>query len=159
MRQIVATALFAAVILIVSVSVARAQDATGDAGMMDAAAIAPGDALTPPVLRARIEATYPPQAMRDLVEGVVGLEIAVDQRGNVEAARVTGPAGHGFDEAALDAVRKFTFEPARKNGTAIRSTVQLAYEFHLPTPAPASAAQSTAVPPLAAVAPIPMQEG
>ena len=112
----------------------------------------PADALTPPVLRSRAEAAYPTEALRDRLEGTVGLEIVVDEAGVVADARITAPAGHGFDEAALEAIRKFTFEPARRNGTAIRSTVQLAYEFH-PPPLPPPTAPSPPSPPL------PLQQG
>jgi TonB family protein len=72
----------------------------------------------------------------------VGLELVVDEGGTVTDARVTDSAGHGFDEAALAAIRKFTFEPARRGDTAVRSRVQLAYEFHLP-PTPTSTSTST----------------
>jgi TonB family protein len=79
-------------------------------------------------------AAYPPDALRDRIEGTVGLELALDDTGHVTDARVTSPAGHGFDEAALAAARSFVFEPAREAGKPIRSTVQFAYEFHLPPP-------------------------
>ncbi|HRG96385.1 MAG TPA: TonB-dependent receptor plug domain-containing protein, partial [Polyangiaceae bacterium] len=52
---------------------------------------------------------------------------------------VTEPAGHGLDEAAVAAVRRFVFEPARRGGPgglAVPATVQLAYEFTLPKAAP-----------------------
>ena len=101
---------------------------------------------TSPVLRSRAEAIYPPDALRDRLEATVGIEIVVDEAGAVGDARVTVPAGHGFDEAALAAVRKFTFEPARRSGTAIRSTVQLAYEFHLPLAASPETAPVVAPP-------------
>ena len=102
-------------------------------------ACAAGDAwaqsITPPVLRSRVDADYPSQAVRDgQGAATVGLEIVVDETGKVVDALVTAPAGHGFDEAALEAVRKFTFDPARKDGVAIRSTVQLGYAFHAPPP-------------------------
>jgi TonB family protein len=117
---------------------ASAQPASPDAGADSAS-------LVPPSLRARVEAAYPPGALRDRLEATVGLELVVDESGHVIDARVATGAGHGFDEAAVDAARKFTFEPARKDGRPIRSTVQLAYEFHLPQ----AHAQSTtpAVPP------------
>ena len=104
------------------------------------------EAVTPPVLRTRAEATYPPDALRDRLEATVGLEVIVDETGAVVDARVVGPAGHGFDEAALEAVRKFTFEPARRNGTPVRSTVQLAYEFHAPPRATMDLAPPSAAP-------------
>jgi TonB family protein len=90
---------------------------------------------TPPSLRTRVEAVYPPDAVRDKLEGVVGLEVDVDEHGVVTGARVVRPAGHGFDEAALAAVKAFTFEPAKENGAAVKSAIELSYEFHLP-PAP-----------------------
>jgi TonB family protein len=119
------------------------------------------EVVTPPVLRTRAEATYPPEALRDRLEGSVGLEIAVDVAGTVVDARVVAPAGHGFDEAALDAVRKFTFDPARRNGTPTRSTLQLAYEFHppLPAPAPPLAAKAAPLPVPVLVPPILVQHG
>jgi TonB family protein len=103
--------------------------------------------LTPPEVRTRVEATYPPEALRDRIAGTVGLEVVVDEHGRVVDAGVVQAAGHGFDEAALAAVRQFVFEPARKDGMPILSSVHLAYEFHpppLPPPpvaAPASEGQ------------------
>jgi TonB family protein len=101
----------------------------------DAAALAPATELLPPVLKERSIAEYPIDALRDRVEGTVGLELSLDDTGRVTAARVTSPAGHGFDEAALAAAAAFVFEPAREGGKPIRSTIQFAYEFHLPPPA------------------------
>jgi len=105
-----------------------------------------GATITPPVLRSRVEATYPPDAQRDRLEAVVGLELVIAEDGHVADAHVTAPAGHGFDEAALAAARQFTFAPARRNAVAIRSTVQLGYEFHLPPPAPAPVPPMVAAP-------------
>jgi TonB family protein len=106
-----------------------------------------GASITPPTLQTRVEAAYPPEALRDRLEGTVGLELVVDERGHVADARVSTPAGHGFDEAALAAARRFTFEPARRNGVAIRSAVQLGYEFHLPAPSPPSPPAPPPAPP------------
>jgi TonB family protein len=91
--------------------------------------------LSPPALKSKREATYPDEALRQRIEGAVGLELTVAEDGTVADAKVTSPAGHGFDEAAVAAARDFVFEPARQNGSAIRSVVQFTYEFHLP-PAP-----------------------
>ncbi|HEY5242471.1 MAG TPA: energy transducer TonB, partial [Polyangiaceae bacterium] len=123
-----------------------------------AAGSARAQSATPPVLRDRVEATYPPQALRDRLEATVSVSMVVDETGHVSDARVVTPAGHGFDEAALDAVRRFTFEPARRDGVAIRSTVELAYEFHPPAPAPPPSSPVTPAVPSAPTA-IPTQEG
>jgi TonB family protein len=133
--------------VIVPARAARAQRAT------PAPTDASSEAATPPVLRTRIAATYPPDALRDRVEATVDVEIVVDETGAVTEARVLTPAGHGFDGAALAAVRKFTFEPARQKGVAIRSTLQLAYEFHLPAIAPAPTLSALPPPPVPATPP------
>src|SRR5580658_9413383 len=133
MRRLVPTSI--ATVLALGSSLARAQAPPPAAGGPPSPAKTT-DAVTPPVLRTRTEATYPREALQASLEGTVGLEVVVDETGTVVDARVMAPAGHGFDEAALDAVRRFAFEPARKNGVPIRSTVQLAYEFHRPPPPP-----------------------
>ena len=121
---------------------------------------APGGDVTPPTLKARVEAPYPAEALRARIEGSVGVEVDIDENGSVVGARVVGPAGRGFDEAALAAVRQFKFEPARQGGKAIRSTVQITYEFHLPPIAPAAPTAPTPAPAPAPVAPTtPVQTG
>ncbi|HEY6459665.1 MAG TPA: TonB family protein, partial [Polyangiaceae bacterium] len=158
MRALLASLACVAVLLTMGGG-AFAQNAA-DAGPAPTAADAGGgEVLAPPVLRSRAEATYPPDALRARVEGVVGLEVVVDEAGQVADAHVTAPAGHGFDEAALDAVRRFRFEPARKNGAPIRSSVQLSYEFHLPPPSLATPSPPVPPPTAPSPAPIPLQQG
>jgi len=117
-------------------------------GALDTGTPAPTE-LLPPALKDRATATYPADALRDRIEGTVGLELSIDDTGHVTDARVTSPAGHGFDEAALAAGRSFVFEPARDGGKPIRSTVQFAYEFHLPPPVLVQPLPATALPPAA----------
>ncbi len=131
-----------ALALLIRSGPARAQPA--DAGPGTPAA----NELTPPVLKTHPEASYPPEALQKRIEGNVGLELDVDEAGQVSDARITSPAGHGFDEAALAAARQFVFEPARRAGRPIRSTVEFTYEFHLPPPpAPPPAAPPPPTPP------------
>jgi TonB family protein len=103
-------------------------------------------AVSPPVLEARTEATYPPGALRDRLEGTVGLELEIDESGTVTAARVVSAAGHGFDESALAAARQFTFAPARQGASPVRSLIRLSYEFHLPPPVPTAPAAALSGP-------------
>ena len=101
--------------------------------------------MTAPVLLVHGAAPYPPDAAANRIEGTVGLELLVDESGKVVSARVVSPAGHGFDEAALAVASDFVFEPAKKDGIPVRSTIQFAYDFHLPKlppPPPVLAAAS-----------------
>src|ERR1035438_8677493 len=117
-----------------------------------------------PSLKDHPDAAYPPDALRDRLEGSVGLELTVDANGAVVDARVTQPAGHGFDEAALAAVKQWTFEPAKNNGHPMRATVQLALPFQLPSPtapppAPTLPSATPSAPALFATAPVISQAG
>lgn len=130
---------------------------------VDGGAAAAGAAgLVPPSLKTRVDAAYPSEARDEKREGDVGLEITIDESGAVTDVRVASPAGHGFDEAAVVAVRQFTFAPATDGGKAIRSRVQFTYEFRLnaaplgddgaspppaPPPVPAAPPATAASPP------------
>jgi len=56
-----------------------------------------------PTLERFVEASYPPEAEAQKVEGRVVLSIDISATGEVTRAEVVEPAGHGFDEAALAA--------------------------------------------------------
>ena len=87
--------------------------------------------IVPPELVELVEAVYPEKAEAEGIEGVVVLEIDIDAEGKVEAARVLEPAGYGFDEAALVAVRQFRFEPATVDGEPIPVRITYRYGFQL----------------------------
>jgi TonB family protein len=74
---------------------------------------------------------YPESARADGIEADVPLEIGVSPAGSVESARVLRPAGHAFDQAALDAVRAYRFTPATKDGHAVRVRMQWLVQFRL----------------------------
>lgn len=120
----------------------------------DAGALEPAP-VTPPVLVAEAEAAYPEEARRARLEAAVGLELVVGADGRVADVKVTAPAGHGFDEAAAEAARRFRFEPARSGETAIASVVQFTYAFHLPQEAPPPPPPAHAPAPPAAAPPPP----
>jgi TonB family protein len=112
-----------------------------------AAATPEPEAMTAPSLLTHPEAPFPPAALAERAEGNVGLELDLDADGKVVGVRVTTPAGHGFDEAAVEAARRFVFSPARRRGAPVPSTVQFTYEFHRPPsadppPAPTAALQT-----------------
>lgn len=76
-------------------------------------------------------AAYPADARADDVEGDVQLDIVVDREGRVAEARVARPAGHGFDEAALQAIRRYRFSPAMREGRAVRVRMPWSVQFRL----------------------------
>jgi TonB family protein len=87
--------------------------------------------ITAPVLQDQIVAPYPPAALAAEIEGVVLLELSINQDGAVTEVIIKEPAGFGFDEAAVSAAKQFRFTPAMQNGQPIASRLPYRYRFSL----------------------------
>jgi TonB family protein len=96
----------------------------------------PAPAIQPPRLTSFVEAQYPAEAQEAGLQGSVELEILVDGDGSVGDVKVVGPAGHGFDEAAMSAARAFVFEPARRGEEVFPARIRYRYVFELKKPPP-----------------------
>ncbi len=88
-----------------------------------------------PELLTFVPAEYPKEASEQGLEANVDLVLTIDQEGHVEHADVLAPAGHGFDEAAIAATKRFVFRPAERDGRPVKSKIVYRYSFHF-TPAP-----------------------
>jgi len=88
-------------------------------------------ALTPPKLVTFVDAIYPAAAKAARLQANVDLELTIDATGAVTSARVAAPVGNGFDEAALEAARRFVFEPAKRGDKAIPARIRYRYLFEL----------------------------
>jgi protein TonB len=78
-----------------------------------------------------VRANYPPMALRAGLESDVTLKIEVDARGNVTRAEITKSGGSGFDEEALQAVKRSRFQPAQRDGQNIPAEFTYVYRFRL----------------------------
>ena len=87
--------------------------------------------LRPPELIERVQAELPAEARGAGLEAKVGLRLTIDVEGKVIEATVTEPAGHGFDEAAQEAVRGFRFAPALRGDRPVQARLHFVYEFKL----------------------------
>lgn len=91
-----------------------------------------GPQLTPPTLKRDVQPRYPEAAQKEGLAAVVVLEIDIDAEGRVEGATIAEPAtpaGYGFDEAALEAARLLSFEPAREGAQAVAVTLHYRFRF------------------------------
>jgi len=84
----------------------------------------------PEILR-EVKADYPEEARKLGLEGQVMLRLTIDATGKVVRARVIKKAGNGFDEAALEAVRKFAFKPGTEGGEPVVTELTYTYTFLL----------------------------
>jgi TonB family protein len=56
----------------------------------------------------------------------------VDAQGNPQSLHVVRTLGMGLDEKAMEAVRKYRFKPALKDGkTPVASMITVEVDFHL----------------------------
>lgn len=62
---------------------------------------------------------YPPIALRQGIEGVVYLELFIDQTGNIRKISVLKDPGFGFAEAAIAALDGVKCKPAMANGDPV----------------------------------------
>jgi TonB family protein len=87
--------------------------------------------ITPPELIEYAEAEYPETAFAEGLEAEVSAELDIDENGLVTGVEIKEPAGHGFDEAAEAAMRRFVFAPATRNGEPIVSKIIYRYRFFI----------------------------
>jgi protein TonB len=108
---------------------------TAAAGGSNAAGTDSGSAAgatTAAVLVKGAPARYPTAAMRARQEGWVVVSFTVDPDGSTSDVKVVeSQPRHVFDRAAIDAVERYRFNPAMKDGTAVSSVKQQRIEFKL----------------------------
>jgi protein TonB len=80
----------------------------------------------------QVQPNYPDSARRRGIEGTTLLKIRVSDQGEVVEVLVDQSAGHDdLDQAAIAAVKKWRFEPARKGNQPVASWAKLPVRFAL----------------------------
>jgi TonB family protein len=90
---------------------------------------APG--VIAPQLERVLPLASPAIALRQGVEGSVGLNILIDERGNVADARIVGGVSgrRSLGEAALASVKRRRYRPATKDGVPVKVWLPVRVEF------------------------------
>ncbi len=90
-----------------------------------------GPGVDPPKLLRRPTPRFPMMAKRlNKREAKVLLRVLIDENGKVIKAEVSGEEqGFGFDDEAMSAARKSTYQPATKDGVPVKFWHHLAVEF------------------------------
>ncbi|MDH5491771.1 MAG: TonB family protein, partial [Myxococcales bacterium] len=89
--------------------------------------------ITAPVLLERVEARYPPAALEEGREGTLQLLITVEADGGVGEVRVLSPLAPDLEAAAIEAVRRWRFRPAMREGRPIASRIRVPFVFEPPS--------------------------
>lgn len=103
----------------------------GETSVMDLAQNSGGETRPPSAVQV-VNPVYPQSAQARGIEGFVILEVVISDRGLVSEARVISadPAGV-FDQAAIEAVKKWSFRPGIENGKTVVGRIKQKVNFEL----------------------------
>jgi len=86
--------------------------------------------VTPPQKRESPAPSYPLVAVQRNSQGIVELRLLVDENGQVAEVEVVKPV-ELLTDAAIKAVKRWTFYPARKDGVPVKVWIAQPVEFRL----------------------------
>jgi TonB family protein len=90
-----------------------------------------GGGVSAPVVIYKPEPEYSEEARKVKHQGVVLMAVIVGPDGRPRDLRILRPLGMGLDEKALDAVKTWRFEPAKKDGVPVAVLVNIEVGFNL----------------------------
>ncbi|MGD1062061.1 MAG: energy transducer TonB, partial [Terracidiphilus sp.] len=104
----------------------------GSGGNAGGGVYAVGGRISAPVPIYQPEAEFSDEARRAKYQGVCVIALIVDAQGNPQNVHVIRTLGMGLDEKAMEAVRKYKFKPAMKDGkTPVPTMITVEVDFHL----------------------------
>lgn len=90
-----------------------------------------GGGVSQPSIIHKVEPEYSEEARKAKWQGEVTLSVIVDQTGHARDIKVTHSLGLGLDQKAMEAVEKWLFRPAMKDGKPVAVFATIAVTFHL----------------------------
>ncbi len=90
-----------------------------------------GSGVSAPKALYQPEPDYSEEARKAKYQGVVVLWLIVDSNGKPRDVRVARSLGMGLDQKAIEAVRQWRFDPAKKDGTPVAVQINVEVSFHL----------------------------
>ena len=84
---------------------------------------------TPPKVARIVKPVYPPLALQARIGGIVVLRVLVSEKGAPSEIEVAREGRSGLTEAAVRAVRGWTFEPAVKDGVPVKTWISVPIPF------------------------------
>jgi periplasmic protein TonB len=87
--------------------------------------------VTVPVPIFTPEAEFSDEARRQKYQGICLVAIIVDAHGNPQNVHVVRHLGMGLDEKAMEAIRKYRFKPATKDGKPVAAAITVEVDFRL----------------------------
>jgi TonB family protein len=91
----------------------------------------PGHGVTTPRPIYSPDPPYSEEARKAKFQGTVGLWAVIGVDGRPRDLWISSSAGMGLDENSLETVRRWRFEPGKKNGTPVPVRMYIEVNFHL----------------------------
>jgi TonB family protein len=93
--------------------------------------IGPMTPLAPPVPFRKVDPKYIATAVAERIQGRVQLLCMINKDGRVEQVELVRGLDARLDQSAIEALTKWLFKPASKNGQAVDVDVMVEIPFHL----------------------------
>lgn len=74
---------------------------------------------------------YPETAKINKLEGKVVVKVLIDEKGSVTSTEIMESLSFECDKAAADAIKKVKFNPAMKDGKAVKCEMMIPVQFKL----------------------------
>jgi len=79
----------------------------------------------------RVAPTYPYEMKQAGISGWARVMFIVDENGRVRSPRINASSHREFEQASIDAVMQWKFEPGMKDGRAVKTRMMLPLKFNL----------------------------
>ena len=87
------------------------------------------EGMEPPVPVRTFAPKFPEEMRRSGSSGLVTVSCLIDEKGNVTEPKIVKTTNDAFSEPALEALKKWKFKPAKKDGAAIAIRVNIPVQF------------------------------
>ena len=85
--------------------------------------------VEPPVPVRTVAPNFPNDLHDKGISGVVVVNVLIDQQGNPQDLKVARSSNSEFEEPAMEALRKWKFKPAERDGSAVSIRVVIPIRF------------------------------
>jgi len=89
------------------------------------------EGMEPPVPVRTVAPKFPEEMRRNGSAGLVTVSCLIDEKGNVTEPKVVKSTNDAFSEPAVEALKKWKFKPAKKNGEAVAIRVNIPVQFNV----------------------------
>lgn len=89
------------------------------------------DGMEPPVPVRTIAPKFPDEMRRAGNSGLVTVSCLIDEKGNVTDPKIVKASNDAFSEPALEALKKWKFKPAKKDGEPVAIRVNIPVQFNV----------------------------